>query len=103
MERKLEGIWIPLNIWEDKNLDMTEKGILTEIHYLDNEPNHCYASNEYLSKFCQCSESKVTRTITKLIELEYISLVSFDGRHRVLKSNLDFSGKKQSSQIDEAD
>ena len=94
MERKIEGIWIPLNIWEDKNLDMLEKCILTEIHYLDNEPNHCYASNEYLSNFCQCSESKVTRTISKLIDLGYITLVSFNGRNRVLKSNLDFSGKK---------
>ena len=94
MERKIEGIWIPLNIWEDRNLDMTEKGILTEIHYLDNEPKHCYAGNEYLADFCQCSESKVTRTIAKLIELGYISLVSFDGRHRVLKSNLDLQAKK---------
>lgn len=95
MERKIEGVWIPINIWEDKNLDMTEKGILTEIHYLDNGENHCYASNEYLAEFCQCSESKVTRTISKLIDLGYISLVSFNGRHRVLKSNLDFSGKKE--------
>jgi DNA-binding Lrp family transcriptional regulator len=94
LERKIEGIWIPMNIWTDSNLDMTEKGILTEIHYLDSGEKHCYASNEYLAEFCQCSESKVTRTISKLIELGYISLVSFDGRYRTLKSNLDFSAKK---------
>lgn len=87
--RRFEGVWIPTQIWNDKNLNALEKCILMEIHYLDNQ-EHCFASNEYFAEFCGCSDTKVTQTIKKLKELGYIEQVSFDGRVRVLKSNLKF-------------
>ena len=67
---------------------MLEKGILTEIDSLDNEENGCFASNEYIAKFCQCSETKVSTAIKKLIELDYLYVKNFDGRIRILKSRL---------------
>ena len=67
---------------------MLEKGILVEIDSLDNEETGCFASNQYLAKFCQCSETKVSKAISKLIELGYLYVKSFDGRQRVLKSKL---------------
>ena len=86
--REFKGVWIPKQIWLDERLNMLEKGILTEIDSLDNEENGCFASNEYLAKFCQCSETKVSTAIKKLIELDYLYVKSFDGRIRILKSRL---------------
>lgn len=87
-EREFKGVWIPKHIWLDERLNMLEKGILTEIDSLDNEDTGCFASNEYLANFCQCSETKVSTAIKKLIEFGYVYVKSFDGRKRVLKSRL---------------
>lgn len=83
--RDFKGVWIPKEIWLNENLTMLEKVILTEIDSLDNE-EHCVAGNDYLAQFCQCSIPKVTQAVKKLIELGYIEVVSFDGRHRKLRS-----------------
>lgn len=87
-ERDFKGVWIPKEIWLDKRLNMLEKGILTEIDSLDDEETGCFASNQYLAEFCQCSETKVSTAVSKLIELGYVCLKSFDGRTRILKSRL---------------
>ena len=84
--RDFKGIWIPSDIWLDERLNALEKAILMEIDSLD--VDGCYASNEYLADFCKCSERKITEAISKLIELGYISLKNFDGRTRILISNL---------------
>jgi len=88
--RDFKGVWIPKEVWLDERLNMLDKGILMEIDSLDNGKG-CYAKNEYLAKFCQCSESKISETVSKLIKLEYIRLENFDGRTRILKSNLRYS------------
>lgn len=87
-ERQFKGVWIEKDVWLDKRLNALEKVILVEIDSLDNEESGCYASNKYLAEFCQCSECKVSLAISKLIELDYLELKSFDGRTRVLKSRL---------------
>lgn len=93
-ERGFKGIWIPREIWEDTNLNMLEKGILMEIDSLDSSDSGCYATNDYLANFCQCSGSKVSSAISKLIKLGYIECVSFDGRRRQLKSCIAFSKRQ---------
>lgn len=87
-QRDFKGIWIPKNVWLDNRLNALDKIILMEIDSLDFEEKGCYASNEYLAEFCQCSLTKVSLTISKLIELDYIYLESFNGRVRTLKSRL---------------
>lgn len=87
-KREFRGVFISCDVWLDERLNMLEKGILTEIDSLDNEDTGCFASNEYLAKFCQCSVTKVSSAIKKLIDLEYVYVKSFDGRVRVLKSRL---------------
>ena len=87
-ERQFKGVWIEKEIWLDKRLNALEKVIFTEINSLDNEESGCYASNKYLAEFCQCSETKVSTAISKLIELGYLYVKSFDGRIRVLKSRI---------------
>ena len=91
--REFKGVWIPKEVWLDGRLTALDKVILTEIDSLDNE-NGCSAGNEHLAKFCQCSETKVSTAIKKLITLGYIYQKSFDGRIRILKSRLSKSEKQ---------
>jgi uncharacterized phage protein (TIGR02220 family) len=87
-ERDFKGVWIPKTVWLDTRLNALEKIILTEIDSLDMSDKGCYASNKYIAEFCQCSETKVSTAISKLIDYGYLWLQSFDGRQRVLKSRL---------------
>ena len=89
-KREFKGIWFPAEVWLDDRLTALDKIILMEIDSLDNEDN-CYASNEHLAKFCQCSQSKVSGAISKLKKLGYIRVKSFDGRKRILESCLTVS------------
>ena len=88
METRKPDIHVPREIWENKELTMAERCIFAQVHYLDNPKTHCYASNEYFAEYFQVSERTVSRAITHLIELGYISQISFNGRSRVLKSNI---------------
>ena len=88
MERDFKGIWIPKEIWLDDRLNALEKMILMEIDSLDTDEKGCYATNDYIAEFCQCTSKKVSLAVKKLIELEYIELVKFDGRRRIIKSKL---------------
>ena len=95
MNRDFKGVWIPKEIWLNEKLTLLEKIIFVEIDSLDNE-NHCVAGNEYFATFCNCSESKVSKAIKKLKDLNMIEEVSFDGRHRkirVVKSIIESSKK----------
>ena len=94
-DRDFKGIWIPKEIWLNENLTLLEKIIFVEIDSLDNE-NHCIAGNEYFANFCGCSESKITKAISKLQSLNMIEVVSFDGRHRKLRVvKTDMQGSKK--------
>lgn len=89
MERRdFKGIWIPSFVWLDKELNALDKIILAEIDSLDYEGQGCYATNKYIAEFCQCSESKVSHSISKLIAAGYLKKAIFDGRQRIIKSNL---------------
>lgn len=88
LNRDFKGIWIPKGIWLDKRLNALDKIILVEIDSLDANEEGCYASNKYLADFCQCTETKISTSIKKLVELGYIKITSFDGRKRYIKSRL---------------
>lgn len=99
MNRDFKGVWIPKEIWLNEELSMLEKVLFTEISSLDNE-EHCSAGNEYFAKFCNCSESAITKAIKHLKDLKMIEILSFDGRHRKLKV-LEFT--KQPNKIYESE
>lgn len=87
--RDFKGIWLPKEIWLDDDLNATDKIIFAEIDSLDVEDSEgCFASNEYLANFCKCSITKVSTSISKLIELGYVKVVKTDGRKRWLKTSL---------------
>ena len=87
-ERDFKGVWIPKTIWLDERLNSLDKVILTEIDSLDKGERGCYASNQHIANFCQCSEWKVSTSVSKLIKLGYVYVQKFDGRQRELKSRL---------------
>lgn len=86
--RDFKGVWIPKKVWLDTRLNALDKVILMEIDSLDQGEKGCYASNEHLAEFCQCSKTKVSTAISKLIECGYVYIQNFDGRKRELKSRL---------------
>lgn len=101
-ERDFKGVWIPKTVWLDIRLNALEKVILTEIDSLDNGERGCYASNKHIADFCQCSETKVSTAVTKLVKLGYLYIQKFDGRQRELKSRLS-NFERQSLKESEAD
>lgn len=101
-ERDFKGVWIPKLVWLDTRLNALDKIILTEIDSLDNSEDGCFASNQYLADFCQCSPSKVSSSISNLIKYNYLYVKKFDGRIRYLKSRLT-KNDNQPSKICEAD
>ena len=100
--RDFKGVWIPKTIWLDERLNALDKVILTEIDSLDMGENGCWASNKHIADFCQCSETKVSTAISKLIKCGYLYVKSFDGRQRVLKSRLS-NFERQTFKNSEAD
>lgn len=71
--RKFKGIWIPREVWLDKNLTIHEKVMLVEIDSLDNE-NGCFARNQHFSEFLGVSERRVQTIIASLKDKGLISV-----------------------------
>lgn len=91
IERGFLGIYIPREIWFDRNLNANEKVLLMEIDSLDKSEKGCYAGNEYFSNFLGINETNTSAAINKLIKLGYVTKTGFDGRKRYLKSNLKYT------------
>lgn len=73
MERNFKGVWIPKEIWNDKDLNWSEKLLFVEIDSLDND-NGCYANNEYFSKFFDLSKDRISKLISSLKFKGYIDV-----------------------------
>ena len=101
-ERDFKGVWIPKEVWLDTRLNALEKIILTEIDSLDSSERGCWASNKHIAEFCQCSETKVSTAISKLIKLGYLYVQAFDGRQRELKSRLSKSVRQDAKSCNSA-
>ena len=93
MNRDFKGVWIPKEIWIDKDLTWMEKLLLVEINSLDNTEG-CYASNQYFGEFFNLSSSRISEIVNSLVEKKYItSTLIYEGlqvKKRVLKINLVF-------------
>ena len=87
LPRDFKGIWVPREIWFDRSLSYFEKCLLSEIHSL-NGKDGCFASNEYFCNFFQEKERKIQDGLAHLKALGYIYQESFDGRTRVLRTEL---------------
>lgn len=84
MNRDFKGVWIPRDVWLDKDLGWVEKLFFVEIDSLDNEQG-CFASNGYFSKFFGITPQRASQIINSLVEKgKIISQLEMDGR-RVTK------------------
>lgn len=67
-----KGLWIPIGILEDQNLDSSDKFLLAEIYSLTELPNGCFASNEHFSNFLGITKGAASKRIKNLKQKGYI-------------------------------
>jgi len=87
LNRNFKGVWIPKDIWLDKNLSIVERCLLAEIDSLsdDEKEKGCFASNRFLSTSFGVSVPTISRGISTLERLGYIVRVNKEGCRRELK------------------
>ena len=87
--KSFSGFYYPSCIWLDKRLKAIEKNLIAEVYSLEQLPLGCIASNEHFAARLNINARSVSRHIKSLIRRGYLVVVSFDGRHRKLKTNFD--------------
>lgn len=87
-ERIVKGIWIPIEIWKDKNLNWNEKILLLEIDSFTSSERDCYFSDEYISQMLGISITNANKTLSSLIKKGYVVKTRFDGRRRYVRAAL---------------
>ena len=73
MERQFLGVWIPKEIYLNKDLTPTEKLLLAEIHSFSKN-GICFASNEHFAQFLGIGKKQVSRLITNLARLGFVKV-----------------------------
>jgi hypothetical protein len=69
-----KGIWIPIDIIEDDNLDWLNKVLLAEIISYSKLPLGCIASNDKFGELLHIHRGNVSKRISYLVENEYIKI-----------------------------
>ena len=90
MERIIKGIWIPIEIWQDKSLSWNEKILLMEIDSFTSKGHECYISNEYIADLLGVTDRCARKYLSHLMDIGYIRVVNFDGRKRYVESTISF-------------
>ena len=74
MNREFRGIWIPKEVWLNKDLSANEKILLAEIDSLGGLSDGCFASNQYLAEFFGLSKDRISKLISGLKNKGYITV-----------------------------
>lgn len=93
MERIVKGIWIPIEIWQDRSLSWNEKILLMEIDSFTAKGHECYISNEYIAELLGVTERCASKYLSHLLDSGYIRMVKFDGRKRYVESTISFQAE----------
>lgn len=93
MERIVKGIWIPIEIWQDRSLSWNEKILLMEIDSFTSKGHGCYFSNNYIAELLGVTDRCARKYISHLKDVGYLREVSFDGRRRYLESTISFQAE----------
>jgi hypothetical protein len=75
MENKTKGMWIDIEIIKNRELDWTNKVLLSEIISLNKLERGCITSNESLGKLLSLHPGNVSKRISQLKDLGYIKIV----------------------------
>src|ERR1017187_1281448 len=86
-DRDWKGYWLPKELVNATDLNWGQKILLLEIDSQDRGEG-CNPTNEYLATFLDKSPVQVSKDISLLKKLGYISFTKSDGRSRFLKSNM---------------
>lgn len=87
-KRRCTGIFIPVEILDDENLDNNDKILLAEIDSLDDPERGCYATNKYLSGKVKVTERTIQNCLKKLKKLGYIKIQVENYQFRTIKCNI---------------
>jgi len=97
--RSFKGVWIPKELWLDRNITLIEKCLFIEIESLDNEFG-CIASNSYFSKFFNLSPSRISEIISDMVKKGMLLILNKKTlellgwkTHRVIKINKNYTDK----------
>lgn len=73
-QRQFRGVWIPKEIWLNKNLTQQEKMMLVEIDSLEDEEKGCWASNKHFVNIFGITASRTSQVIQSLYKKGYIRI-----------------------------
>ena len=99
MERIVKGIWIPIEIWQNRSLSWNEKILLMEIDSFTAKDRECYISNEYIAELLGVSVSWASKCLSHLLDLGLVRVVKFDGRKRYVESTIQFKADLNESSM----
>lgn len=99
----VKGVWIPIEIWENEELNWTEKILLIQIDSYTSKDKSCFFSNEYISKLLKISVTQASRTVSSLMKKGYIEQTKFDGRKRYIRSCININVKADNTNNNKAD
>ena len=99
MERIVKGIWIPIEIWQNRSLSWNEKILLMEIDSFTAKDRDCYISNEYIAELLGVSVSWASKCLSHLLDLGLVRVVKFDGRKRYVESTIQFKADLNESSM----
>lgn len=94
MERKTKGIWIPLEVWEARDLSWNEKVLLMEVDSFTSVGDPCFFSDQYIADLLGVGVSRAGQLISSLCSKGYLRRAGFDGRHRFIETTLAFTTLK---------
>lgn len=90
MERVFKGVFIPIELWENKELSWDEKALLFEIDSFTKKGRDCYFSDEYIGTFLHCSESTAKRIFRSLVDRGLVRITRKEGKMRYIETCLKF-------------
>lgn len=88
LDRKFKGVWIPAELWLDRDLSITEKVMMVEIESLEDDVRGCYASNAHFAAFFGLSNSRVSEIISGLSEKGFVSVELIREGKRVVERRI---------------
>ncbi len=99
MDRIVKGIWIPIEIWQNRSLSWNEKILLMEIDSFTAKDRECYISNEYIAELLGVSVCWASKCLSHLLESGLVRVVKFDGRKRYVESTIQFKADLNESSM----
>ena len=91
-ERDFKGVWIPKEIWMNKDLTIMQKLFLVEINSLDNDSG-CFAGNAHFVDMFGLSKQRCSQIINSLAEKEYINITLIYNGKQIEKRIIRVSNK----------